>query len=119
MEGVEHLCSGNLLFKFGGHWYADCAGYCNSDVLITVLLGPLCSAEACSTADQERERIMSSHRAFDAIAAKKKEKEAESEEKKKENLENGKKKEAEWKLKEAQEDAAKAAKAKAEQAQLI
>lgn len=81
-------------------------------------IGPLCTADACAIADQERERIMSSHRAFDAIAQKQKEKEENSEAKKQENLEKSKQKEAEWKQKEAAEDAAMARKAQAEQAQL-
>lgn len=108
MEGVEHLCSGNLLFKFRQHWYASPAGFLQFDMSLTAMLGPLCTADACATADQERERILTSYRNKEAMAQKMKEKEQNSPEKQKENLENAKKKEAEWKQKEAAEDAARA-----------
>ncbi|KAJ4415615.1 hypothetical protein N0V82_007249 [Gnomoniopsis sp. IMI 355080] len=91
-----------------GEWRVSsiCApGTCCSNSANT---GPLCTAEACATADQERERLLASHRSKEAMAQKMKEKEQNSPEKQKENLENSKKKEAEWKQKEAAEDAARA-----------
>lgn len=82
--------------------------FASSNILITAILGPLCTADACATADQERERLLTSHRAQEAMAQKQKELAQNSPQKQKENLENSKKKEAEWKQKEAAEDAARA-----------